>query len=75
MPAQSLKSSTFTIKGQTLYSIDFENPIAFGALGRYFSARVMTRTSIEKAAKGLVVILFLLFVWYTIGVLRMMGAA
>jgi len=35
--------------------------------------RAMTRTSIEKAAKGLVVILFLIFVWYAFGVLGMMG--
>jgi hypothetical protein len=33
----------------------------------------MTRTSIEKAAKGLVVILFLIFAWYALRVLGMMG--
>ena len=35
----------------------------------------MTRPSIEKAAKGLVVILFIFFVYYTVGVLQMMGVA
>lgn len=51
----------------------WKNAIAFAWRGPLVSARIMTRTSIEKAAKGLVVILFLLFVWYAIGVLGMMG--
>lgn len=33
----------------------------------------MTRQSIETAAKGLIIFLFLLFVWSVIGVLGMMG--
>ena len=33
----------------------------------------MTRQSIETAAKGLIIVLFLLFVWSAVGVLGMMG--
>ena len=33
----------------------------------------MTRQSIETAAKGLIIVLFSLFVWSVIGVLGMMG--
>lgn len=49
------------------------NSIANRSQHHYDGSRAMTRSSIEKAAKGLVIVLFILFVYFAIGVLRMTG--